>query len=158
MEMPDKLPDDFVTGIQRISIDASSIIYMLKTGILGYMAAETELVASADVIAEVGWPRLPVRAYPVDEEMSNDDTVIYIAGTLGIPVVSEDLEILTEAEERGFSRYNTLMMLNYLILKKRIRSADYDEYLHRLKEISRYSREVLEYGRAVRLLVEKSLL
>lgn len=158
MERPEKLPEEFTRGMKAISIDASSIIYFLKTGILGYVAAEIELFSSQGVNDEVGWPRLPLTLVPVPEEMSNDASVLYVAETRGIPVLSEDREVLKEAEERNLPFYNALMILNYLLLKGRIGTGEYDEYLDRLKEISRYSREILEYGDSIRKLVEAELL
>ncbi|MBN2656947.1 MAG: hypothetical protein JXR86_07785 [Spirochaetales bacterium] len=159
MKMPEELPDLFLAGIKELSIDASSIIYMLKTGILGYAAAEIKFYACPCILEEVGWPRLPVIEVPEQQDVvSNDDTVIAVAEAKRIPLLSEDLAILKEASERGIPHFNTLMILNYLLLKKRITPDDYRVYQARLKEISRYSSEVLEYGEAFRKLILKSLL
>lgn len=157
MESPEKLPEGFILGIDKISIDASSIIYMLKVGILGYVSAEMVLFASEGIEREVGWPRLPLQKVSVPHELSNDESVIYIAEKKEIPLLSEDREVLGEARERGIPFYNTLMILNYLLLKGRVSSIEYDEYLSRLKEISRYSQEILDYGDAVRKLVEHQI-
>lgn len=158
MKRPEKLPDEFISGIKEISIDASSIIYMLKTGILGYVSAEIELLACQGIIEEVGWPRLPVNVVEMPEDaMTNDDSVIAVADRRKVPLLSEDLEILQEAREREIPHFNTLMILNYLLLKGRISPDEYPEYLGRLREISRYSDEILEYGSAIRDLVEKAI-
>lgn len=155
MKLPEDLPEDFLKGMNRCSIDASSIIYMLKTGILGYVSAEISLVASKEVIEEVGWPRLPVDAVQVDQEMTNDDTVLYLAEKNEIPLISEDLEILQEARDRKIPFYNTLMILNFLLLKGRIAPGDYPEYFERLVEISHYSDEVIGYGKEIERIIRE---
>lgn len=152
------IPEIFICGIGEISIDASSIIYMLKTGILGYVSAVMDLLASPGVIEEVGWPRLPVRKIPVGGSLTNDDTVLFLAEQRGIPLISEDMEILEKARKKGIPYFNTLMILNYLLFRKRVSSAEYSVYLNRLTEVSRYSRDVLEYGAAVKELIEREIL
>ncbi|OQY31905.1 MAG: hypothetical protein B6241_12770 [Spirochaetaceae bacterium 4572_59] len=52
-------------------------------------------------------------------------------------------------KKAGLEYYNTLMMLNYLLLKKRISPEDYPEYLNRLKDCSRYSEKVMARGALV---------
>jgi len=158
MKIPDRLPELFLSGITEISVDASSLIYMLKIGVLGYAAAEITFFANPCIIEEVGWPHLPVTECSLDrEEMENDDTVIALADREKIPLMSEDLEILKKAGEKGIPFFNTLMILNYLLLKGRVSSEDYNVFLDRLIEISHYSSEVLLYGEAIRKLVQKRL-
>jgi hypothetical protein len=144
------IPPSFLSGLDRLCIDASSMIYHLKTGILGSLAAEVHLISTPQVIAEVGWPHLPVTSMALaDTPISNDASLLILARREGVPLLSEDREILETAGKEGMEYYNTLMMLNYLLLKKRILPADYPEYLERLKECSRYSQKVLDYGRRV---------
>jgi hypothetical protein len=158
MTLPDLLPDEFVKGITEISIDASSIIYLLKVGILGYVAAEIRLVSTEQILEEVGWPHLPVSSYEIDNEnMTNDETVVALAVSRNISVLSEDLEVLKNAGSKGLNYYNTLMILNYLLLKKRIEIQEYSEYFSRLLEVAHYSRDILDYGNRIKELVEKVL-
>ncbi|MBB6478584.1 hypothetical protein [Spirochaeta isovalerica] len=155
MKIPEKLPDLFISGIEELSIDASSIIYMLKIGIFGYAAAEITFFACPCILEEVGWPGLPVNIVPEPQEiMTNDETVLYVSRQKNIPLMSEDLEILAEADKKSIPYFNTLMILNYLLLRGRVTRKEYPEYYERLKEISRYSREVLDYGEKIRILVE----
>lgn len=144
------IPEAFFNGISALCIDASSIIYLLKIGLLGSLAAEVHLVSPAQVIAEVGWPHLPVISNIMDEEgISNDESLLFLARREGLPLLSEDKEILENARDEGMDHYNTLMMLNYLLLKNRINLEEYPEYLVRLKDCSHYSQAVLDYGAAV---------
>jgi len=158
MKIPDQLPELFLSGLTEISVDASSLIYMLKIGVLGYAAAEIQFLANPSIIEEVGWPHLPVRSCGQKQErVENDDTVIDLAASKKIPLLSEDLGILKKAKERGIPFFNTLMILNYLLLKGRVSREDYDLFLDRLKDISHYSSEIFLYGEAVRRLVEEKL-
>lgn len=158
MEKPVKLPEEFISGIKELSIDASSIIYLLKVGILGSVAAEISLISPQQIIEEVGWPHLPVNPVPIDNsEMTNDETVVELARLRKISVLSEDREVLDNARISGLKYYNTLMILNYLLLKKRIPQEEYPVYLARLIEISHYGRDILEYGESIKKLVEIEL-
>lgn len=145
------IPPSFHSGIPALCIDASSIIYHLKTGLLGSLAAEVRLVSTPQVVAETGWPHLPVEALSVaqSENMTNDESLLVLAGRENLPVLSEDREILESAREEGREYYNTLMMLNYLLLKGRVLPEEYGEYLRRLKDCSHYNQEVLSFGRSV---------
>ena len=150
------IPEEFQSGIKILSVDASSIIYMLKVGILGYVAAEIKLIASKQIINEVGWPRLPISPFEVSEEITNDQTVVELAKQKGVSVLSEDLEVLKNAGMQNLPYYNTLMVLNYLLFKGRISLSEYPEYLNRLIEISHYSKDVLTYGSELnKLIIEK---
>lgn len=145
-----KIPQSFLTGLDRLCIDASSMIYHLKVGLLGSLAAEVTLISTPQVIAEVGWPRLPVSSLPVDDEsVSNDHSLLLLCVREEVPLLSEDKELLEAAGKEGIEYYNTLMMLNYLFLKGRVLAAEYPVYLERLVECSRYSDKVLDYGRQV---------
>lgn len=151
------LPEEFLEGIDEISIDASSIIYLLKVGILGYVAAEIDLYATPQVLDEVGWPHLPVKSFIIENDsMTNDETVVELGKKRNISVLSEDREVLLNAGNKGLNYYNSLMILNYLLLKKRISINEYPQYLERLKEISHYGSDILDYGSLLHQLIIKS--
>lgn len=145
----------FLKGFPELCIDASSMIYLLKIGLLGSLGAEVRLVSTPQVIKETGWPHLPVTAALPDPslygegDVTNDDSLVLLAETRKSPVLSEDYELLMNAQEAGLEYYNTLMILNYLLLKKRILPEEYPEYLKRLKECSHYSEKVMARGALV---------
>jgi hypothetical protein len=144
------IPVQFHNGIPEIAIDASSMIYLLKIGLLGSLAAEVRLLSTPQVIKETGWPHLPVQAVEVeDETISNDDSLVLLGERKNIPVLSEDYEILMNAKGLGLDYYNSLMMINYLLFKRRIVPEEYQEYLGRLRGCAHYSREILSQGRLV---------
>ncbi len=149
-----EVPRSFINGLDTLCIDACSIIYQLRTGLLGSLAAEVALISTPSVIKEVDWPHLPVT--PVDEENSdetNDRNLFLLARGRNIPLMTEDLELIKAAWKEGMEHYNSLMMLNYLLLKGRVTEEEYPEYLERLTSYGRYSREVLEYGAEVYRLI-----
>lgn len=148
--MNNLIPNEFATGIKELSIDASSVIYLLKAGLLGTLAAEVHLVTTKPVFEEVGWPRLPIEIINIEcVGLTNDQTVIKLAEIRQSSILSEDLEILKSAKESGINYYNTLMMLNFLLLKGRVLKSDYKEYLDRIVEISHYSKDILKYGEKI---------
>ncbi len=154
MPLPE-IPYSFLTGISTLCIDACSIIYHLRTGILGSLAAEVTLVSTTPVIEEVGWPHLPVEPFPVEnEDETNDRNLFLLAREQKIPLLTEDLELIKKARREGMEHYNTLMMLNYLYLRKRVGEEEYPEYLERLTSYARYSDEVMEYGEKVFILIK----
>ena len=150
MDQDEIIPMEFIHGIRELSIDASSMIYLLKTGLLGSLAAEVNLVTTEPVFKEVGWHRLPVKIIEINcEGLTNDQSLLVLAELRKNSVLSEDLEILQNAGDSGMDYYNTLMMLNYLLLKGRVKEVEYSEYLERIKVISHYSSAVLNYGQKV---------
>ncbi len=158
MEKKIVLPGEFLKGIKIIVIDASGIIYLLKTGLLGSLAAEIQLITTTPVFDEVGWPRLPVEQVEIEcSGITNDQSLIKLAVERDLPVLSEDLEVLTCARKQALSYYNSLMMLNYLLLKERVSVSEYTDYLTRLKKISHYGDDILDYGTRIFKLIIKSL-
>lgn len=158
MKLPEKLPVEFKDGIEALSLDASSIIYLLKVGLLGSVAAEIRLVASKGIMEEVDWPHLPIEVFPIENQaLTNDQSVVALAVERGISVLSEDSEVLADAREHNLYYYNSLMILNYLLLKKRFSLVEYSVYLKRLKGIAHYSGDVLAYGASIKKLVENEL-
>jgi hypothetical protein len=140
--------------VKAAAIDASSIIYMLKVGILDRLSFVVDLMTPPEVIAETGWPRLPLRTVPVTTNRAGDtlhpgtpdDLVLALAEERRVALISEDRELLMRAEERGVAYFNSLMML--LLLSDRGR-CEVEEYLvirHRLEEIGHYSEWVLNFA------------
>lgn len=137
----------FPKFISEASIDASSMIYMLKTGLLGRAASEIVFFASPGVIKETGWSSLPVKVFLTSEKAcSNDGSVIKIAEEKHIPVISEDKKILLKAGEKNILHYNTLMILNYFLLISRISLEEYEEYFVLLSDIARYGKEIFSFA------------
>lgn len=157
-------------ALEAAAVDASSMIYMLKAGFLGYAAAEVKFYTVGPVAREVGWPELPVRiadlrrggeipwtpeAVEVAEAFvgrgkhGNDELLLELAAGRDIPVLSEDHRVHERASEEGIRHYNALLLLALLRMRDRIPPPDYEEYFELLRAVGRYSAGVLAFARAV---------
>jgi hypothetical protein len=140
--------------VSAAAIDASSIIYMLKVGILDRLSFVVDLMTPPEVIAETGWPRLPLRTVPVAANRAGDtpragtpdDLVLALAEERGVALVSEDRELLMRAEERDVPYFNSLMMLLLLSDRGRCDLGEYRVVRRRLEEIGHYSEWVLVFA------------
>ena len=145
--------------VSAAAVDASSIIYMLKVGILDRLSFVVDLVTPAEVAAETGWPRLPLRTVPgaslrAGEALRGarpDDLVLALAEERGIALVSEDRELLMRAEEQGIAYFNSLMMLILLADRGRCAMDEYLVFRSRLEDIGHYSAWVRSFADKVAL-------
>jgi hypothetical protein len=156
--------------LERAAVDASSMIYMLKAGFLGYAAAEVQLLTVGPVAAEVGWPELPVTiadlrrggdvpwtqdtveiadAFVGPGKHRNDELLLDLALARSVPLISEDGRLLERAREAGLDYYNALMILALLLIRGRITDSQYAEYAGLLARIGWYSTEVTAFARAI---------
>lgn len=159
-----------LAALEAAAIDASSMIYMLKAGFFGYAAAEVRMYTVGPVAREVGWPELPVRiadlrrggevpwtreavevaeAFVGSGKHGNDELLLELAATRGIPVISEDHRVHERAADAGTHHYNALLLLALLRMRDRIPPEDYEEYFELLRTVGRYSDGVLTFARAV---------
>ena len=66
-----------------------------------------------------------------------------------LAMISEDKSILTAMRRAEAPYYNSLMMLNLLLLSQRIDDDSYRRYFNALRNIARYSETVWEFGRDI---------
>jgi len=161
---------DELAGLERAAVDASSIIYMLKAGFFGYVAAELSLYTVGPVAREVGWPELPVRiadlrrggevpwtretidmaeAFVGRGKHGNDELLLELAASRGLPVVSEDHRVHERAAALGLAHYNAPLMLALASARGRIDDHARAEYFEELARIGHYGADVLVFARAV---------
>lgn len=159
-----------LASLEKAAIDASSMIYMLKAGFFGYVAAELRFYTVGPVAQETGWPELPVRIAdlrrggevpwtPENVEMAeafagpgkhgNDELLLELAAARGLAVVSEDRRVHERAAADGIAHYNAPLMLALAAARGRIPAAESEEYFGRLSDIGRYAEAVLAFARAV---------
>lgn len=146
--------------LTEAALDASSIIYMLKAGFLGLLGHTIQLVTIEAIREETGWshPQIVVRREPPVPEGSsggrhladlpNDERLLRFAEASGVPLVSDDRELLRTASERGLDYYNSLMMLLFLRYRRRIDEEWYEEAYGHLTEEGRYSPAIVERFRS----------
>jgi hypothetical protein len=158
-----------LAALEEAAIDASSMIYMLKAGFFGYVAAELRFYTVGPVAQETGWPELPVRiadlrrggevpwtpenvevaeAFAGPGKHGNDELLLELAAARGLAVVSEDRRVHERAAEEGIAHYNAPLMLALALARGRLSRPEWEEYFDRLAEIGRYAEAVLAFARA----------
>lgn len=136
--------------LEKVLIDASSIIYIQKTGFLLELANTVSLFTLTEILKETGFKNLPIQL--VKEKMSasnNDQKFVECAKKKKMAVVTEDKKIIKEIKKENLPYFNALMMLNFLIYKDQINREQHTIYFRRLKQFAWYSSEVYEYSRNV---------
>ncbi len=136
--------------LSRALIDASSIIYMQKAGFFTELANTVNLYSLPEILAEAGYAHLYIRPVAcATNSFSSDEKLIATALKLRWPVVSEDKSILLHMQRSKLPYYNALMMLNFLLFRKRIDLKRHAMYFRRLKQCAWYSPYVWEYGKNI---------
>jgi hypothetical protein len=142
--------------LSKALIDASSIIYSNRAGFLDILASEIKLQSVSDILAEAGSASNQIDPlFYQDSSLSNDQKLISCALNLALPVISEDKKILQALKRTRKPYYNSLMMLNFLLYRKRIEIQEYDQYRQALQKFARYSDEVWNYGAKLQLVIKE---
>ncbi|MDB4264576.1 hypothetical protein N9893_00775 [bacterium] len=142
--------------LNKVLIDASSIIYMDRAKFLMLLASSIRLFSIQEILTETG----PVskRIKPLIHNKtasSNDQKLVSCALELNLPVISEDKKILMAMKRAGRPFFNSLMMLNFLLYRRRIQNQQYIQYHLALKKFARYSDDIWDYGAAVNAAINE---
>ncbi|OQX95181.1 hypothetical protein B6I21_06775 [candidate division KSB1 bacterium 4572_119] len=136
--------------LTKALIDSSSIIYMKKAGFLNLLSEHVSLFTIEEIAREVGEELSNINIIESDfNQNSNDNKLINCAITNRLCVISEDKKLLLKLEKEKLDYYNSLMILNLLLYRKKISLEQYYNYQTRLKVVSRYSDEVWRIGKFV---------
>lgn len=129
--------------------DTSTLIYLERIDLLVTTGRSFQLLVSPDVMQEFGHP-LP-GCIPCGKACKGnaDRAVLQLALERGLPVLSEDRQLLMSSHRHGVKYYNTLMILLALLLQKRISPAVYQRAYSSLHKIARYSPAVRQVGEQV---------
>ena len=156
----DKPPQEILTEFKALKkglIDASSIIYAHKIGVLDLLQANLELVTTPDVVAEAGKDAEGIQLIHCNAAAGSvDERLIYCALRNSLPVISEDKKILSKLKQTHLPGFNMLMMLNYLSYIDAIDGDQYSHYDALLQKIAWYSPKIWYYGSSVRNIIGKS--
>ena len=146
-------------GLKKALIDTSSIIYIQKAGYLDVLNQTIDLNTIPEVISEtkacitgiklIQAPNLPA--------LSTDQKLIICAQENRLAMISEDKGILTAMRKAGFDYYNALMVLNFMLYKKRIDDNRYRQYYRNLRTFARYSADVWEFGDQIYAAVKSKM-
>jgi len=149
-----------LSGLSSAFIDASSMIVCNKAEILDALAATCTLYTIQPVVDETGYSDAPVLLQPVPAAgtaATVDDLLFAAVLKEQLPLISEDRTLLVKAADHGLAYYNALMMLNLLLLRRRLTPAAYSEHARLLQRATRYSAEVQHFGQAVYRQILKQL-
>ncbi len=153
MELTDHTRHEVLSQFRRLSralIDASSIIYMHKAGFFRELSRAVNLYSPPEIVAETGLSGLNIRPIAwTSNSLSNDQKLIAIALKLKRPVISEDKSILLQMHRARLPYFNTLMMLDFLVFRRRIDLNSHAVYFERLKGFAWYSTDVWEFGKNI---------
>ena len=139
-------------------IDASSIIYMTKSGYFADLRRTVKLMTIPAVTDEVGLPELELAIVQAPDSREETDRQLFATAVdLRKPLVSEDRAILRKCRETGVEYYNAYMMLLLLRLRRVIDADRYGAYRSRLIEVAHYGRNVLDYAESFSVYLDKSL-
>jgi hypothetical protein len=156
----DKPPQEVLTEFKKLKkglIDASSVIYARKAGVLDLLQANLELVTTADVVSEAGTDAEGIKLIHCKAKArSVDERLVCCALRNKLPVISEDKKILTKLKQTHLPYYNMLMMLNFLSYKNAIDGDQYSHFHGLLQKIAWYGPKIWDYGSCVRNAIEKS--
>ena len=154
-------PDTAVAHLENLAeavIDTSSIIYASRAGFLEKLSGEITLLTVAGVIEEVGYQVAGITTIAPDEGVARksvDLRVVEAASRLHLPVISDDRKLLAAAEAEGCLYFNAIMMLEFLLLRRRLTLSSYNAHRQRLIAFARYSRYVLATAQQIHLAVRK---
>lgn len=144
-------------SLKAAVIDASSIIYMVKSGFFDIVTRCIELHAPESCLKETGFSDLPIMGYLIDSpDTTADQQLLLLTQSLQLPVVSEDRKVLITASRNDITFYNSLMLLNFLLYNKSIDTEMFSIFLKQLTVFARYSEKVLLFGKEVtRMILEE---
>jgi hypothetical protein len=123
---------------------------MHKAGFLTELADTMNLYSPPEMAAEAGFNNLNMGSVTcTSSSSSHDQKFLTIALKLRWPVVSEDKSILLHMQRSTLPYFNSLMMLNFLLFRKRIDLKVHAVYFKRLKKFVWHSPQVWEFGKNI---------
>lgn len=142
--------------LNKALIDASSIIYIHRAEYLEILASSIRLFSIKEILSETG--PISERIIPIsynETSSSNDQKLISCAMDLRLPIISEDKKILMTMKRADRPFFNSLMMLLFLLYRRRIQNQQYVQYYLALKKFARYSDEIWKYGEKIRTTIKE---
>lgn len=134
--------------LKMAAIDASSIIYLQKIGLLNTLADAVQLVTTPALLNETRFSNLPLHILSdgMDERMPADAQLIALALYKNSALISEDRKILHRAKRMGLNYYNSLMMVLFMFFKGFLSEQVVQGKIEQLKQFARYGQDIWEYG------------
>jgi len=144
-----------LSSLSSAIIDTSSLIYLSKINCLSLLAGSCRLYSIREVADEFneGIAGIEIIAAPT-KDLSTDQKLIQVCVINKFPLISEDKKLLVEAQRCNIIYFNSLIMLNFLLLKKQITGEKYSSLVQTLRSVARYGENVWRFGELVNKLVK----
>jgi hypothetical protein len=136
---------DFQGGVT----DTSTLIYLERLGKLELAAHNFSLWIIPQVVEEYGAVPCGIRLPEPVLSGPTDAVLCHVAQLLAQPVLSEDKQVLRNAQRRNIPHYNTLMIILALYARGMLTTESYDAVRLELPTFARYSPQVFAVGDAV---------
>ena len=138
---------DDLRHLRRLVADTSSLILIRDSGYLAAVCKAIELSVPPGVVNELGEDAQdigPCLTVARDSEAPTtqspvDDQVLDLALHQGVPVLSDDLDILGSAAERGLPIHTARTLLEILLLQGHIDLKAYQDHRKSLSALVRYA-------------------
>lgn len=135
------------------AIDTSSLLYLERLALLESAATCYRLLLIPQVAAEHG-QSLPSTLVTVSAPSGPADSALCpVAARHQLAVISEDKQVLRQAENSGLTYFNTLMLLLIMLYNTQLTVNECSQLTTQLSEFAHYSRHVWRYGEQVRAYV-----
>ena len=142
--------------LDKALIDASSIIYIDRADFLEILTSSIRLFSIQEILSETGPVSMCIKPLIYNRTASsNDQKLISCALDLDLPIISEDKKILMSMKRANRPFYNSLMMLNFLLYRRRINNQQYIQYHLALTKFARYSDDIWRYGATVQAAIKE---
>ena len=136
-------------SLEALVTDTSSLIFANKAGFLMPLAETVTLTAPPGVFGELR-EKIPLEAglglvhhiqdnESLYEGYTVDAQVVVAAGQLQLPILSDDLRLLSRAAEHEIAGYTIRAMLELLLLREKIDLETYTRFKRSLSDLVRYA-------------------
>jgi hypothetical protein len=175
MTIPSAEAQQIEQEIRRLSemteayIDASSMILCNKAGILDRLSGVCLLRTVASVLAETTYDDAPVivdadpGTWTAEDAQATSQNVSGLSGPdlalltaavrSRLPIISDDLALLRAFSTSGLACFNSLMMVNLLVVRGALTPSELEESLTMLLRFARYNPGVIAYARQIRIAI-----
>lgn len=140
-----------LSGLQKVSVDSSSIIAAQRAGFLDLIEGLLELRKADAVLLELEGLARNQALPPADR------AVLDLARAEHIPVLAEDRRILQAAQLEGIEAYNLGIVLALPVLRGKLEPEEAEEIFERFQISNPYRKKLAAYCRALLFYLRRKL-
>ena len=141
-----------IKQIQRLIVDASSLIYLDKLNLLNLLSQNLSLFTITDIISEIGTDCQsraqvtilpPLSHDPNYDKLISDRKIVLQAIATKMPVLSDDGRIVRAGFDGGFTVYQAIFIVLWLHFNNIISQTDYWNARNQLADFALYAPKLL---------------